>query len=210
MHIISFGADGMATDSCMSSSSIHIERVCIAAALYTLVKYMGIGEENFCADDSPSPFYRPSLEFADDATRNRTIGMVQQMYKTLKPDLRPGVEQILVKHHPYIDILPFPTLRRNLIAHQKEIDEDEFLNDTLTGLMCWGGVGTVTNDTDNVTGHAAAETAWDARNWEAKAWFLRKYWRLLGGEDGELVRQSEWWRSVRGEELKLDLVDLKS
>ncbi|KAK0755833.1 hypothetical protein N5P37_011614 [Trichoderma harzianum] len=208
-HIISFGADGMATDSC-TSSSIHIERVCIAAALYTLVKYMGIGEETFCADDSLSPFYRPSLEFADDATRNRTIGMIQQMYKTLKPDLRPSAEQILVKHHPYIDILPFPTLRRNLIMHQKEIDEDEFLNDTLTGLICWGGVGKVRNDTDNVTGHAAAETAWDARSWEAKVWFLRKYWCLLGGEDGELVRQSEWWRSVRGEELKLDLVELKS
>ncbi|PTB47855.1 hypothetical protein M431DRAFT_101334 [Trichoderma harzianum CBS 226.95] len=208
-HIISFGADGMATDSC-TSSSIHIERVCIAAALYTLVKYMGIGEETFCADDSLSPFYRPSLEFADDATRNRTIGMIQQMYKTLKPDLRPSAEQILVKHHPYIDILPFPTLRRNLIMHQKEIDEDEFLNDTLTGLICWGGVGKVRNDTDNVTGHAAAETAWDARSWEAKVWFLRKYWCLLGREDGELVRQSEWWRSVRGEELKLDLVELKS
>ena len=23
---------------------------------------------------------------------------------------------------------------------------------------------------------------------------------MLGGEDGELVRQSEWWRNVRGEE----------
>lgn len=171
---------------------------------------MGIGEETFCADDSLSPFYRPSLEFADDATRNRTIGTVQQMYKTLKPDLRPSAEQILVKHHPYIDILPFPTLRRNLIMHQKEIDEDEFLNDTLTGLICWGGVSKVGNDTDNVTGHAAAETAWDARSWEAKVWFLKKYWCLLGGEDGELVRQSEWWRSVRGEELKLDLVELKS
>ncbi|KAL6692440.1 hypothetical protein J3F84DRAFT_384045 [Trichoderma pleuroticola] len=209
MHIISFGADGMATDSCMSSS-IHIERVCIAAALYTLVKYMGIGEENFCADDSTSPFYRQSLEFADDATRNRTISMVQQMYKTLKPDLRPIAEQIVIKHHPYIDILPFPTLRSNLIVHQKEINEDEFLNDTLTGLMCWGGAGTVKSDSDNVTGHAATETVWDVQSWEAKAWFLKKYWWLLGGEDGELVRQSEWWRSVRGEELNVDLVEFKS
>ncbi|KAK4072877.1 uncharacterized protein Triagg1_5554 [Trichoderma aggressivum f. europaeum] len=209
MHIISFGADGMATDLCMSSS-IHIERVCIAAALYTLVKYMGIGEETFCADDSPSPFHRPSLEFADDDTRNRTIGMVQQMYKTLKPDLRPIAEQIVVKHHPYIDILPFPTLRRNLIMHQKQIDEDEFLNDTLTGLICWGGAGTSRSDTDNATGHAATETVWDVRSWEAKTWFLKKYWWLLGGEDGELVRQSEWWRSVRGEELNADLVAFKS
>ena len=89
--------------------------------------------------------------------------------------------------------------------HQKEIDEDEFLNDTLTGLVCWGGAGTVKRDPDNVTGHAATGTPWDMRSWEAKVWFLKKYWRLLGGEEGELVRQSEWWRSVRGEEARIDL-----
>ncbi len=204
MQIMSFGADGVAADPYISNS-MRIERVCIAAALYTLMKYVGIGEENFCADDSPSPFYRPSPEFADDAARDRTIGMVQQMFKSLKPDLRPCAEQIAVEHHPYIDILPFPTLRRNLIMHQKEIDEDEFLNDTLTGLVCWGGAGTVKRDPDNVTGHAATGTPWDMRSWEAKVWFLKKYWRLLGEEEGELVRQSEWWRSVRGEEARIDL-----
>ncbi|UKZ81759.1 hypothetical protein TrVFT333_009532 [Trichoderma virens FT-333] len=204
MQVISFSADGVAADPYMSNV-IRIERVCIATALYTLMKYVGIEEGIFCADDSPSPFYRPSLEFADDATRDRTIGMVQQMFKTLKPDLRPIAEQITVEHHPYIDILPFPTLRRNLIMHQNEIDEDEFLNDTLTGLVCWGGAGTTKRDPDSVTGHAVTGNLWDVRSWEAKVWFLKKYWWLLGGEEGELVRQSEWWRSVRGEEAKIDL-----
>ncbi|KAH8126290.1 hypothetical protein LI328DRAFT_166275 [Trichoderma asperelloides] len=204
LQIISFGANSVAADPYMSNS-IRIKRMCIAAALYTLMKYVGIGEETFCADDSPSPFYRPNLEFADDASRDRTICMVQQMFKTLKPDLRPIAEQITVEHHPYIDILPFPTLRRNLILHQTEIDEDEFLNDTLTGLVCWGGVGTEKKDPDSVTGHAAVGNVWDVRSWEAKGWFLKKYWRLLGGDEGELVRQSEWWRSVRGEEARIDL-----
>ncbi|EHK16206.1 uncharacterized protein TRIVIDRAFT_127331, partial [Trichoderma virens Gv29-8] len=199
MQVISFSADGVAADPYMSNV-IRIERVCIATALYTLMKYVGIEEGIFCADDSPSPFYRPGLEIADDAMRDRTIGMVQQMFKTLKPDLRPIAEQITVEHHPYIDILPFPTLRRNLIIHQNEIDEDEFLNDTLTGLVCWGGAGTTKRDPDSVTGHAVTGNLWDVRSWEAKVWFLKKYWWLLGGEEGELVRQSEWWQSVRGEE----------
>lgn len=30
--------------------------------------------------------------------------------------------------------------------------------------------------------------------------FLKKYWALLGGEDGELIRQSEWWRNIRGDD----------
>jgi hypothetical protein len=56
-----------------------------------------------------------------------------------------------------------------------------------------------------VTGHAVTGNLWDVRSWEAKVWFLKKYWWLLGGEEGELVRQSEWWRSVRGEEARIDL-----
>ncbi|KAL7929483.1 hypothetical protein V8C35DRAFT_315387 [Trichoderma chlorosporum] len=203
MQIVSFSANSTAADP-YAGNRFCIERVCIAGALYTLMKYVGIGEENFCADSSPSPFYRPNLEFADEATWSR-INTVQQTYKTLKPDLRPTPEQIVMEHHPYIDILPFPTLRRNLILYQKEIDEDEFLNDILTGLVCWGGAGTAEKDPDDATGHAAAGSVWDVRSWEAKVWFLKKYWQLLGGEDGELVRQSEWWRSVRGEETRIDL-----
>ncbi|GLB21885.1 hypothetical protein AtubIFM61612_002435 [Aspergillus tubingensis] len=119
---------------------------------------------------------------ADDTARSNLIRTVQETFKTLKPDLRPSQEQITIEHHPIIDILPFRTLRRNLITRQHDIDEDEFFEDMLSGLVCWGG------------------TPWDVRSWEGKLWFLKKYWALLGGEDGELVRQSEWWRSIRGDE----------
>ena len=67
-------------------------------------------------------------------------------------------------------------------------------------LVCWGGAGIGQKDRNDSTGYASTGTPWDVRSWEAKVWFLKKYWTLLGGEDGELVRQSEWWRSTRGED----------
>jgi hypothetical protein len=128
------------------------------------------------------------------------VKTVQGTFKTLKPDLRPTIEQITVRHHPYIDILPFPMLRNNLITRQEEFDEDEFFHDILVGLVCWGGSGVGKKDRDTSTGYASTGTPWDVRSWEARAWFLKKYWSLLGGEDGELVRQSEWWRGIRGDD----------
>lgn len=162
--------------------------------------YVGSTEEIICADKSLSPFFLSSAESADDMVKANAICTVQGIFKTLKPDLRPSSEQITVNHHPYIDILPFPTLRKNLITHQEEIDEDGFFHDMLTGLVCWGGAGIRRKDRQDSTGYASTGAPWDVRSWEAKVWFLKKYWTLLGGEDGELVRQSEWWRSMRGDD----------
>ena len=196
VRILSFGPSATIADP--YANNIRIERVCIAAALYTLRMYVGITEEMICADTSLSPFFWPIAESADEMFK--AICTVQRTFKALKPDLRPNSEQITVKHHPYIDILPFPTLRKNLIIHQEEIDEDEFFQDLLTGIVCWGGAGIGRKDREDSTGYASTGTPWDVRSWEARVWFLQKYWTLLGGEDGELVRQSEWWRSIRGED----------
>jgi hypothetical protein len=198
VKILSFGPSATAADP--YANNLRIETVCTIAALYTLGMYVGITEEMLCADQSLSPFFQSSAESADDMVKANMICTAQRIFKTLKPDLRPSSEQITVKHHSYIDILPFPTLRKNLITHQEAIDEDEFFHDMLTGLVCWGGAGLVRKDRDESTGYASTGTPWDVRSWEARVWFLKKYWALLGGEDGELVQQSEWWRSIRGDD----------
>ncbi|RFU31436.1 hypothetical protein B7463_g4903, partial [Scytalidium lignicola] len=202
VRILSLGPNTTTPDP--YANNLRIETVCITAALYNLGMYVGVTEEMLCADQSLSPFFRSSASAANDMAKANTISTVQKIFKTLKPDLRPSSEQITTRHHPYIDILPFPTLRKNLITHQDKIDEDEFFNDVLTGLVCWGGAGIGKRDRGNSTGYASTGTPWDVRSWEAKEWFLKKYWALLGGGDGELVRQSEWWRSIRGE----DTVDM--
>ncbi|KAL8856749.1 MAG: hypothetical protein Q9178_006707 [Gyalolechia marmorata] len=198
VKILCFGPSVTAADP--YANNLRIETVCITAALYTLGMYVGITEEVICADKSLSPFFWSGAESADDMVKANAICTVQGIFKTLKPDLRPSSEQITVNHHPYIDILPFPTLRKNLIIHQEEIDEDGFFHDMLTGMVCWGGAGIGRKDRQESTGYASTGTPWDVRSWEARVWFLKKYWTLLGGEDGELVRQSEWWRNMRGDD----------
>lgn len=149
------------------ANNLRIETVCITAALYNLGAHIGITEEMMCAEKSHSPFFWSSAELADDMVKANAICTVQKMFKTLKPDLRPGREQITVNHHPYIDILPFPRLRKNLITHQGDIDEDGFFHDVLTGLVCWGGTGIGRKDRQDSTGHASTGTQWDVRSWEA-------------------------------------------
>ncbi|PWY93868.1 hypothetical protein BO94DRAFT_458570 [Aspergillus sclerotioniger CBS 115572] len=198
VRIFRFGSSAPIADP--YANNLRIDRVCTVAALYTLVTHLGIDEEVLCADEALSPFFRSTAGLTDDVTKANIISTVQGAFKALKPDLRPSSEQIAVEHHPWIDILPFPTLRKNLITHQKDIDEDDFFHDMLTGLVCWGGAGIGKRDRQLSTGYASTGTPWDVRSWEAKVWFLKKYWMLLGGEDGELVRQSEWWRSIRGDD----------
>lgn len=181
------------------ANNLRVGQVCTTAAFLSLIKYVGIPDEAFCADASMSPFFRLIPESADYLAKSNMVDTVQKIFRTLKPDLRPSREQIIIPHHPYIDVLPFPTLRKNLIIHQEEIDEDELFPDILTGLVCWGSAGSERNDGEHATGFATTGKPWDARSWQAKGWFLKKYWTLLGGKDGELVRQSEWWRCMRGE-----------
>ncbi|KAF3483215.1 uncharacterized protein GIQ15_02539 [Arthroderma uncinatum] len=181
------------------ANNLRIEQVCTISAVHTLATHVGITEAVICSDEPLSPFFRPIAETADNTTKENTVNAVQRIFKRLKPDLRPSSEQITIKHHPYIDILPFPTLRKNLILGQGEVDEDEFFHDILAGLACWGSAGIGKRDRQVSTGYASTGTPWDVRSWEATPSFLNKYWILLGGEEGELVRQSEWWRGIRGE-----------
>ena len=187
---------------------LRLETLCTLSAMDALRLHVGITEGMMCEGESPSPFYRSIRATADGTTRSNMISTIQRIFKTLKPDLRPDREQITVEHPPYIDVLPFRTLRKNLILHPQDVDEDEFLRDLVTGLVCWGGAGIGKRDRDALTGIASDGNPWDNRSWEGKPWFLKKYWSLLGGEEGELVRQSEWWRSVRGEDpLLVDVME---
>lgn len=185
------------------ANALRVERICIVQAILSNCLHIGITEDMFCDDDAISPFYRPSGDNntgLDDSGSDRVVKTIQGIFKTLKQDVRPIREQITTMHSPVIDVLPFPTLRKNLIKSGSAVDEDELYEDLLNGLVCWGGAGVGRRDRDCATGNISTGTPWDSRSWEARTWFLQKYWALLGGEEGELVRQSEWWRNMRGDE----------
>ena len=181
-------------------NTLRVERICIAQAILSNCLHIGITEAMFCGEDAISPFFRPSGGTVDDSGSDSIVRTVQSIFKTLKQDMRPTREQITTMHRPVIDVLPFPTLRKNLIKSGDAVDEDELYHDLLNGLVCWGGAGVGRKDMDCFSGQMSTGTPWDSRSWEARIWFLQKYWALLGGEEGELVRQSEWWRNMRGEE----------
>ncbi|KAL4803788.1 hypothetical protein BDV18DRAFT_144440 [Aspergillus unguis] len=182
------------------ANNLRIDQLCTLTALFTVISHVGLKDDDVCADEALSPFYHPSKETAD-------IVAVQRTFKFLKPDMRPTKEQVTTSHHPMFDIFPFPSARNNLIKHQGEYDEDEFFHDSLSGLVCWGSGGVSQKDRNSFTGKISTGTPWDSRSWEAHVWYLRKYWDLLGGEEGELSRQTEWWRAMRGDD-ELDVLSI--
>lgn len=202
MKVLSIGPSSCTPDPYMNT--LRIERICILEAIMSNCLQIGITEEMFCGENAISPFFRPSGNNAVISPGSDTTVMtVQSIFKTLKPDVRPIKEQVTMMHRPVIDILPFPTFRKNLIYSGDAVNEEELYHDLLNGLVCWGRSGVGKRDRDASTGHVSTGTPWDSRSWEARPWFLQKYWALLGGEDGELVRQSEWWRNMRGDEVDL-------
>ncbi|PGH32023.1 hypothetical protein GX50_05217 [[Emmonsia] crescens] len=126
VRILSFGPDAATPDP--YANNARIETVCTISTLHTVGMHVGITKEMICADSSIPPFFRSSsgLGLGDEVVKKNMICAVQRIFKTLKPDLRLSSQQITIQHHPYIDILPFPTLRNNFITHQEEVDEDEF------------------------------------------------------------------------------------
>ncbi|EUC46611.1 hypothetical protein COCMIDRAFT_65946, partial [Bipolaris oryzae ATCC 44560] len=178
--------------------TLSVERICIVRAVTANRLHLGITEEMLCHDDAESPFFRPFRNTIGDSGIEGVVKTMQSIFKSLKPDLRPIKEQIVIRHHPIIDLLPFPTLRKNLIAKQDCFYNQELYYDLISGLVCWAGVGRSAEN--SAPGSASTITPWDGRSWEARTWFLQKYWTELGGEEGELVRQSEWWRRMRGED----------
>ncbi len=171
------------------SSNLRIEAMCVVAAMQQNCFHLGITGAMFCSSDAESLFFRPGM----DASTSQTslIQSTQRVFKTVKYDLRPSKTQIVKSHHPYIDVIPFPGIRDALIHRAADIDEDDFFGDCLSGLSCWGTSGAA------ISGSGAP---WDMRSWEASPWFLAKWKDVVGGEDGELGRQSMWWREMRGEE----------
>ncbi|ROW10954.1 hypothetical protein VMCG_00857 [Cytospora schulzeri] len=197
-QIVKIGPNFLTADPYMNS--LRIERMCCVDAIWSNCLHIGLDRDKFCGEDAISPFSRPTKRAIDDVSNDSMVLTIQSIFKTLKPDLRPTREQIVINHSPWYDVLPFPTFRKNIIRSQHMIDDDDLFHDLMDGVMCWGGAGIGRMDRDCSTGHASTGTPWDSRSWEAKPWFLRKYWDLLGGEEGELVRQSEWWRNIRGDE----------
>ncbi|QYS93550.1 BZIP domain-containing protein [Trichoderma simmonsii] len=174
-------------------NALRIARFSYFAALFTNFSSLGFDFGLFLDERSQSPFcVNRAAEVANTSTVTED--------ENIPFSLRPVSSQYTISHHPYIDALPFPTLRRRalaaLAADPPLLDEDDLCLDLMLhdGLVCWGSAGQNGMDYG---------TPWDSHSWEAKEWFLRKWKWLIGGQDGELWHSSRWWAAQRGEYISM-------
>ncbi|QGI75243.1 hypothetical protein CEK25_000149 [Fusarium fujikuroi] len=143
--------------------------------------HIGIPLQGLCCDDVISPWNALGPSSADGT-----------LVKSSCPEsLRPTKLQIEIEHHPWVDLLPFPQLRDNMLKGYTNgvFDEDELCIDIL-GLMSSQGL-------DDAYLIVWGE-AHDGKSWEVSVGFLKKWGWLLKG-CSELVESTNRWRQQRGE-----------
>lgn len=114
----------------------------------------------------------------------------------IPPPLHPTLLQRTVEHPPWIDIIPHPVWRDNLIRATGTYDADEICNDVVGGL--WDD--SVTSGPDvSERGIIAWSPPWDMSGWEASEGFLKKWSWLLQG-CGDILEHTNKWRRMRGED----------
>lgn len=134
---------------------------------------LGLTLEHTAPDDALSPFNT----------------MSPCVPRCLPPALHPTAIQRQVAHHPWIDLLPFPGVRDNLIRAGDLWDDEELCSDLVgfysqssgrLGLIVWG-------------------EPWDPRGWEATEEFVG-YWGWVIEGCREIMESTNYWRARRGEE----------
>ncbi|KAM0249150.1 hypothetical protein ACHAQJ_009189 [Trichoderma viride] len=139
-----------------------------------------------CQDNSLSSFcpHRPELN-------------LPALHSSLPSCLQATALQRKEKHHPWLDLIPFPRFRENVLRRlaapsQEEWDFETELCEDVTGagrlqmscsrpgFLLWG------------------ENSWDAHNWEVTDEFAQKWHDLLDG-CWDLMASTNDWRKKRGE-----------
>jgi hypothetical protein len=138
--------------------------------------YLGyLAGEGMDDDDALSPFTDPS-------NPNWQI-------RSVPAALRPTKLQRQIPHHPWIDILPAPGMRDNLLRAGETYDDMELCADLVgffseskgrTGMIVWG-------------------EPWDIAGWEVTESFVKHWgWTIRGCE--QLLQATNYWRERRGED----------
>jgi hypothetical protein len=177
------------------SNNLRLKQFTTVSALRASAESLGLTLGMLSSPDCESQFYRGPL--LRDAAQ---MFITTEKFDHVVPHLRPTVAQVRHRHHPYLDVLPFPTLRERIIEacsiDSPILDEEDLCDDLQKdGLICWGSY---LGDGNLATGSGAP---WDYRSWEAQPWFLKKWWFFIGGSQGELFQQTRWWHQMRGDRL---------
>ncbi|KAL9616155.1 MAG: hypothetical protein Q9160_008935 [Pyrenula sp. 1 TL-2023] len=108
---------------------------------------------------------------------------IRALASALPSAIAPTLQQQIVPHKPYVDMLPWASLRDRILNSPEAINEAEFIKDmACSDLKVWGSM------------------PWDPMGWEVGPEFARKWWFLM---DESIMRTTNFWRGQRGEEALL-------
>ncbi|KAI1776588.1 hypothetical protein F4818DRAFT_439989 [Hypoxylon cercidicola] len=144
-------------------------------ALLANVDVLGLSKEDM-DDDALSPFNNV-------ADPTRAVSRLAQ----LPAGLRPTELQRTAVHHPWIDLLPVPEMRDNILRRELDEDDEESLCHSMRGLT-----------PEHNTGVLVWRDPWDSSGWEVTEEFAKSWsWAIAGCWD--LLRSTNSWRARRGE-----------
>jgi hypothetical protein len=111
---------------------------------------------------------------------------------TAPPSLQPTRLQKTISHESWVDILPYPVMRDNILRNQDTLDVDALCDDFVGGM--YDGLSEVES-----RGLILWGEPWDEGGWEISEGFARKWSFLLNGCSA-LIDATNRWREARGEE----------
>lgn len=179
------------------STNITLGAISYLSAMMAIMSHLGIPPKDFFYEEAVSPFVtlprqtsmgiEGTMDEAEEATRPDC--------RHVKPNLMPTAVQRTFIHHPCYDAFPWPAFRSKIIVavstDPPHIDKEELCLDLLHGgIRCWGST------TTSLHGRGDG-VPWDARSWEVAPWLFEKWEMLTDGRNGEMWRNSSWWRSMR-------------
>lgn len=160
-----------------------LSRLNLLNALANNAVLLGINFEEMCLGDCISPF---------NLAGPLPPGLVDHA-ATAPESLRPTVMQRSFIHHPWIDLVPIPAMRDNiLLAIQTEMmDEEDLCRDFSDIDRC--------DDGDGVSAPASIwGSSWNIASWEMTPRFLKKWGWLMRGCP-QALDATNFWREKRGQ-----------
>ncbi|KAL2824273.1 hypothetical protein BDW59DRAFT_172999 [Aspergillus cavernicola] len=174
-----FSAGSPRTDLLLGLTRLNILR-----ALHANIEVLGFSAAAM-HDDAESPFATSSNI---ESTRPLT---------DLPLALQPTTTQLAIVHHPWLDLLPIPKMRDNLIQAGDSINDAQLCHD-----MCGNqpplNPKSRARSANGETGIIVWKDPWDPSGWEVTETFLR-LWGWAVKDCSELFRSTNRWRAVRGE-----------
>ncbi|PTB65044.1 hypothetical protein BBK36DRAFT_1121776, partial [Trichoderma citrinoviride] len=114
----------------------------------------------------------------------------------LPMNLQPTDLQQREIHHPWLDLIPFPRFRDNVLQKLACASEDwDFETELCEDLT---GAGRLQLSCSRPGFMIWGENSWDTRNWEVTEEFAHKWHDVLDG-CWDLIASSNTWRKKRGE-----------